>query len=205
MKPGKSYHHGNLRAAILQRAAEVIDSQGIEALTLRGIAKDLAVSHGAPNRHFSNKTALLSALAADGWLKVRDATLNAADKTNSDDPHIRLNAMGRGFLRWALHNRSLFRTLYHPDVNRFADEDLTKAVNGFSNTVRDAVEATQEDGRHPEVSLSILALYTNAVPTGVAMMLVDPLLEMDINLDIDIDEEAMIEQVINLVVPLSQQ
>ncbi|MGB0693864.1 MAG: TetR/AcrR family transcriptional regulator, partial [Pseudomonadales bacterium] len=48
----KPYHHGNLRAEIVQRAVEVIDSEGIEALTLRGVARDLGVSHGAPNRHF---------------------------------------------------------------------------------------------------------------------------------------------------------
>ena len=55
----RSYHHGNLAASILERAAEIIDEEGIEALTLRGIARDLGVSHGAPNRHFKNKACLL--------------------------------------------------------------------------------------------------------------------------------------------------
>ena len=45
----RSYHHGDLRQALLDRAAEVIQSRGIEALTLRGLARDLKVSHGAPN------------------------------------------------------------------------------------------------------------------------------------------------------------
>jgi len=200
MKSKKAYHHGNLRAEILQRAAQIIDSHGIEALTLRGIARDLQVSHGAPNRHFKNKAALLSALAADGWLKVRDATLDAADDIASDNPHTRLNAMGRGYLRWALHNRALFRTLYHPDVSRFADAELTEAITRFADTVEDAVAATQRQGRHPEVPLPILALYTNAVPTGVAMQLIDPLLVSDITAGFD--EETLIEQIINLVVPL---
>ena len=75
-----------------ERAAEIIDEEGIEALTLRGIARDLGVSHGAPNRHFQNKAALLAALAADGWLKARDATLNAAENTGS---HSRQNRTSR--------------------------------------------------------------------------------------------------------------
>ena len=70
----KNYHHGNLAEAILLRAAEIIDERGIEALSLRSVARDLNVSHSAPNRHFKSKTDLLSALALDGWLKVRDAT-----------------------------------------------------------------------------------------------------------------------------------
>ena len=201
-KQEKAYHHGNLRAEILQRAADVIDAEGIEALSLRGIARDLGVSHGAPNRHFKNKAALLSALATTGWLQVRDATLDAAEATGSDDPHVRLNAMGRGYMRWALNHRSLFRSLHHPDVSRFASDELKAAISGFAETVREAVKQTQEAGRHPEVPLDVLSLFTTAVPMGATIALLEPLREggMKINLE---DEEALIEQVINLVVPLS--
>ncbi len=194
------YHHGNLADAILERAAQIIDDQGIEALTLRGVARDLGVSHGAPNRHFKNKAALLSALATDGWLKIADATLRAADESPSSDSHVRLNAMGRAYMRWALNNRALFRTLYHPDVNRYASEELMSAIRRFSDAVRSAVEATQQDGRHPEVPLPILTMFTNAVPTGAALLLVDPLLRREV--EADVDQEALIEQVIDLVVPL---
>ena len=133
-----NYHHGNLAQALLTRAAEVIDEHGIEALTLRGLARDLDVSHGAPNRHFKNKAALLSALATEGWLKIRDATLEAANQTGSNNAHIRLNAMGRGYLRWALNNRALYRTIYHPDVSRYASAELLDAIDQFGKTVQDA-------------------------------------------------------------------
>ena len=197
-----AYHHGNLAPQILERAAEIIDEQGIDALSLRGIARDLGVSHAAPNRHFKNKAALLAALATDGWLRVKDATLTAAEATNSDDPRVRLNAMGRGFMRWALSHRALFRTLLHPDVARFADEDLVGAMQDFNNAVRDAVEASQAKGRHPDVPLAILSLYTNAVPFGAAMLLINPLLGADHPNLHGYDEEDLIEQVIKLVVPL---
>ena len=197
----KPYHHGNLAEAILLRAAEIIDQEGIEALTLRGIARDLGVSHGAPNRHFRNKAALLSALATEGWLQVRDATLAAAEATGSDSAHVRLNAMGRGYLRWALNNRALFRTTFHPDVNRQASAELKDAIDRFSDTVRDAIAATQREGRHPDVPLSVLTLFTNAVPTGAAVLLIDALTGSEI--EPDLEQDALIEQVINLVVPLN--
>jgi AcrR family transcriptional regulator len=197
----KPYHHGNLRAEILQRAVEVIDIEGIEALTLRGVARDLGVSHGAPNRHFSNKQALLSEIAAEGWTQVRDATLSAANETGSDDPHVRLNAMGRGYMRWALNHRPLFRTLFHPDVMRFATRELRSVMNEFADTVQEAVAATQAAGRHPLVPLPLLTLFTNAVPTGAAILLLDPILEGEMRAG-GVDQETLIEQVINLVVPL---
>ena len=187
---------------MLERAAEVIDQEGIEALSLRGIAKDLGVSHSAPNRHFKNKAALLSALATDGWQKAASATLQAAEATGNDNPHVRLNAMGRGYLRWAMENRALFRSIYHPDVSRQASEALAEAVEKFAATVRAEIEATQKDGRHPEVSLSVLTIFTNAVPTGAAMLLLDPLVGEQMASDEEI--EALIGGVINLVVPLPE-
>ena len=196
----KPYHHGSLAESLLLRAAEVIDEDGIEALTLRGIARDLGVSHGAPNRHFRNKTALLSALATEGWTQVFSATLSEADRTGSNNAHVRLNAMGRGYLRWALNHRALFRTIFHPEVNRQATPELKAAIDQFSRTIREAVRATQLEGRHPEVPLSVLAIFTNAVPTGAAVLLMDAVVDTDI--DPSLDQEALIEQVINLVVPL---
>lgn len=197
----KAYHHGNLAQAIIQLAAEIVAEKGVEALSLRGLARDLGVSHNAPSRHFKNKAALLSALATEGWAQATAASLSAAQATGSDDAHVRLNAMGRGVLRWGLTNQAMFRTLYHPDVNRHASEDLVEAIKKFKDTVRDAVSETQEQGRHPDVPLHILTLFTNAVPTGAALLLIDPLLA-----DTDVDDikarETLIEQLMDLVVPL---
>ena len=198
----KKYHHGHLAEAVLERAAQIIDERGIEALTLRGIARDLGVSHGAPNRHFKNKAALLAALATDAWSKILAATLEAADVTGSDDPHVRLNAMGRGYMRWAFKNRSLFRALLHPDVNRYATPELSQAIEEFSKTVRDAVQATQKAGRHTNVPLSVLNIYTNSVPAGAAMLMIDSL--MNSQFETDAQFEDIITQVINLVVPLPE-
>ena len=57
------YHHGDLRAALIARATEVIATGGVDALSLRELARDIGVSHGAPGRHFPDKQALLDAVA----------------------------------------------------------------------------------------------------------------------------------------------
>ena len=200
MNTSNSYHHGNLHNDILARGAEIIDEQGLDALSLRGIARDLGVSHAAPNRHFKNKAALLSALATDGWLKLKEATLSAANAAASQDPRARLNAMGRGYLHWALDNRALFRSIMHPDVTRTADEALLAAIQEFANAVRAEVHACQQVGHLSDLPLDTAALFTNAVPTGAAILLAEPILRSSSTVDTT-QIDTLVEQLIALVVP----
>ena len=194
-----TYHHGALRQALLQRAAEVIENDGIEALTLRGLARDLGVSHAAPNRHFRNKEELLATLAASAYEQMSAATLDAADAAG-DDPWVRLNAMGRGYLRWALEHRALFTTVVHPDLNRFVDAPLRQRIQKFQQTVRQACDAAQTAGRHRGVDPRILSLYTNAVPFGAALLVTHPVFAAEVQ-DQDLDE--LVAAVIDLVVPIA--
>ena len=194
-----AYHHGALRESLLARAAEVIEERGIEALTLRGLARDLGVSHGAPNRHFRSREDLLATLAATAWEQARDATLARAEAVG-DDPWVRLNAMGRGYLKWAIENRALFAVITHPDVNRFADDVLRESMQRFQTIVRDAVLATQATGRHPEVDPGVLTLYTNAVPFGAAMLFNHSVFASEVaGKDID----KLVADLVELVVPIA--
>lgn len=80
----RRYHHGDLRTALLRRAEEVLSEAGVDALSLRGIARDVGVSHAAPRRHFPDKQALLDALAAEGFARLGVA-LDAAAAGPADD------------------------------------------------------------------------------------------------------------------------
>lgn len=195
----KGYHHGALREALLARAAEVIEESGLEALTLRGLARDLGVSHGAPNRHFASREALIAALATKGFQEALAATLGTMAAAD-DDPWAQLNAMGRGYLRWALEHRTLFRVITHPDVTRLADPALRERMRETQQMVRDAVLATQADGRHPHVDPEILTLYTHAVPLGVAQLLSDPMYAPPRG-ERALDE--FVAQIVELVVPIA--
>jgi AcrR family transcriptional regulator len=58
----RPYHHGNLRAALLAQAEQTLREQGLEGLSLRELARQIGVSHGAPRRHFADRQALLLSL-----------------------------------------------------------------------------------------------------------------------------------------------
>ena len=196
-----TYHHGNLRDKILERAAEIIGEDGIEALSLRRIARDLGVSHGAPNRHFKSRAELLAELGAEAWFRARTAVLQAADDTGSDNPHIRLNAMGRGFLKWALNHGSLLAVIQHPDITRYVTSQLDIAMTDFRGLLQDTVIETQAAGRHPEVDSGLLALYTNAVPYGLATLMQD---HRNADLLSNDQQDQVIAELIELVVPIKQ-
>lgn len=65
-----AYHHGNLRAALLERAEQMLEFVGPHELSLRELARSVGVSHGAPRRHFADRQALLDALAETGFERL---------------------------------------------------------------------------------------------------------------------------------------
>src|SRR5271155_3547747 len=79
------YHHGDLRAALLKSAGEIIRDSGLEGLTLRACARKAGVSHGAPAHHFGNVTGLLTELAADGFERLAEAMGPTRVRNANDD------------------------------------------------------------------------------------------------------------------------
>ena len=68
--PKRPYHHGNLRAVLLEAALAEIAERGPQALSLRELARRAGVSHAAPAHHFGDKPGLLTAIAAEGFRRL---------------------------------------------------------------------------------------------------------------------------------------
>lgn len=192
-----SYHHGNLRKELLDRAARVIADQGIEALSLRALARDLGVSHAAPSRHFKDRTALLAALATEGHNKMREALTKAADAAG-DDPIARYNALGRETARFSIQNPAYFQAIEHPDVSRYSDDALQQSMDEYLTFVHEAAAEAQKAGWHPDKDLDVLNLFSVAGAMGTARLMVH-----SHRRDTHSEEEliALTEQVIDLIIP----
>ncbi|MES2343789.1 MAG: TetR family transcriptional regulator [Pseudomonadota bacterium] len=165
-----TYHHGNLRSALLDRAATVIAEEGIEALSLRALARDLGVSHAAPGRHFKDRADLLAALAAEGHRRMT-AALNTAATAAGDDPVARYNALGREVIAFSLRHPAYFQVTQHPEVERHSDPSLMAARQAFGDTVRAAAAAAQAVGWRPDEDLEALQLFSTAAALGAASVL----------------------------------
>jgi len=167
-----AYHHGNLREALLDRAAEVIAAEGVEALSLRGLARDLGVSHAAPSRHFADRRALLVALAREGFRRSIEAMDAGAERAGSD-PVARYRALGRSYVQFAIEHPSYFRAINHPEVLAHGDEALGAAKRAWFLRLRDGAEAARKAGWHPDFDLDTLVAFSCAAAMGAAALLSD--------------------------------
>jgi AcrR family transcriptional regulator len=108
-KPG-AYHHGDLRRALLDATLDLIGEHGPEGFTLRAAAQRAGVSDAAPYHHFSDKRALLLAVAAEGFDLLRERMEGAADEPGLS-PLERARRMGRAYVLFAAAHPSHFRVM----------------------------------------------------------------------------------------------
>ncbi|MEV0171479.1 TetR/AcrR family transcriptional regulator [Streptomyces sp. NPDC050803] len=104
-----------LRARLVDVGAELLAQEGVQALTLREIARRAGVSHGAPRRYFPTHLELLSAIARRGFTELADrATAATGDGTAS--PRAQLAALAEVYLRFALDNRGMYELMFRHDL-----------------------------------------------------------------------------------------
>ena len=101
MSTSSSYHHGDLRQAVLQEAGEVLEKEGLEALSLRELARRAEVSHNAPYRHFPDRDSLLAALVEEGFRMLADALKKRPR-----------HEMGEAYVDFALAHPARFRLMF---------------------------------------------------------------------------------------------
>jgi AcrR family transcriptional regulator len=104
-----SYHHGSLREALIADGRRLLVEEGVQAVTLRELARRAGVSHGAPGRHFADRDALLAAIAASGFQELTAALRSAAD---ASDLRTRLSQYFTTYVRFAVRNGPLVGLMF---------------------------------------------------------------------------------------------
>ena len=127
------YHHGDLRRALLDTALEAVGEQGPAALSLRDVARRAGVSHAAPTHHFRDKTALLTALAAEGWSLLADALGEAAADGRD------FAELGVAYVVFATSHPAHFAVMRAPGLARGDDPDLVAAMERARAQLRSGV------------------------------------------------------------------
>ncbi|WP_405180510.1 TetR/AcrR family transcriptional regulator [Nocardia sp. NBC_01377] len=122
----RSYHHGDLRAELLQRAETTLRESGVDGLSLRQLARDVGVSHAAPTRHFRDKQALLDALAVAGFERL-GASFDALTPAESFAEPMR--AMALTYLRFATENSALLALMFARRHSPVAGDEMSRAVD----------------------------------------------------------------------------
>jgi len=189
----RPYHHGALREALLAAAEVILERDGVEALTLRGAAREAGVSHGSPAHHFGDLSGLLSDLAATGFMRFHER-LRAAVAVAGPHPRARVVGLCRGYVGFARDSPGLFQLMFRSGRLDWSRPALATAGAGAF-----ALLMEQEDGEPPaEFSVAHLATVTAhwSLAHGLAMLLIDgrlgPIMERVSGPDVETLVEAVL-------------
>lgn len=146
MTATKSYHHGNLRQALIGAAIKSVETHGHEQLSLRELAQTVDVSPGAPYRHFEDRLTLLAAVAEEGCRDLDARRAEAVGKVA--DPRERLYIHCKVLLAFANEREALFNLMFDPqllgEIERFpgykaaSDKTYNVIVDAFLEILPEA-------------------------------------------------------------------
>ena len=170
----KSYHHGDLRSALIKAGLLVLQKDGLEALSLRRVAREAEVSAMAPYRHFKDKQSLLAAISEKGFLELYQM-MEKAKESNPGD----LDAAGQAYLAFAQKEPDTYRLMFTQNILCEGDiEDSLKEAGGSAfNSLVETIEIGIEKKRIDATNSVDLALGAWSMVHGVSMLLIDGILQ----------------------------
>lgn len=136
-----AYHHGNLRAALIEAAGALLETEGLEGLSLRAAARAVGVSQTAPYRHFADREALLAAVAAEGFKDLL-ARIDRSVNPHADSPHDAVAAIGGAYVMYAAECKAHFRLMFGRDIRERARHD---ALSGATEEVAQRIGRILKD------------------------------------------------------------
>jgi AcrR family transcriptional regulator len=132
-----TYHHGDLKAVILAKAATLVAERGADGISLRELAREAGVSHAAPAHHFTDRRGLFTALAAEGWLLLAAALADAGPEF--------IDA-GMAYVRFALDHPGHYAVMFDRSLVDPEDPELVAAVGAAGTELAQGV-GTLDDAR----------------------------------------------------------
>jgi AcrR family transcriptional regulator len=165
---GGRYHHGDLRAALIDTAVELIGERGVREFSLAEASRRLGVAVSAPYAHFADREDLLAAVAVRAYEIFTGALLPEMTKfAQSAD---RMAAMARGYIRFAAYHRPLFEVLYEAGLDKVRHPEIEAAEQPLNDAFLDTVRSLTDGD---ETRAEDLATAMEATARGYAMLLLD--------------------------------
>jgi len=167
----RPYHHGTLRTTLLAEAERTLRDDGLEALSLRDLARQAGVSHAAPRRHFADRQALLDALAEAGFARLDDEMHQAIDGAGQDY-EARLRAVAAGYVRFATRDAALLELMFGAKNARHVEppDTLLAAAERVFSAFGDLIGTGQQAGVLPPGDPERLRLLLVATLQGIAAL-----------------------------------
>lgn len=178
-----TYHHGDLRRALIQAALELAAEEKDWNFSLREVARRAGVSHNAPYNHFPHKGDLLDAAAAAGHDLLRSELTAAVAKIA--DPRVAFAKMGFAYVSFGTRNPALYRLMFsvgpiRPGRSSEVVLVWVAARPALENILRRGARIGIFDpALTRKLELQTAALYTWAVVHGLTMLAIDGLANVE--------------------------
>jgi AcrR family transcriptional regulator len=166
-----AYHHGDLRNSLLAAAEPLLAQKGVTALSLREVAKAAGVSHTAPYRHFHDKTALIEALAAEGFYRLQQGC-EEAQTSYPDKPERQLLEAGMAYLFFAIEKPAIVHLMFGGVIS--LDDcgvDLKQAADAAFASLVQIVSNGQKAGIYQKANVIDLTMTAWSTVYGLSLMI----------------------------------
>ena len=170
-KPARTYHHGDLRNALIDAGLAALEVHDASELSLRALARDLGVSANAVYRHFADKNALLAALAAEGFRRFAQAQ-HLAHQAGQGDAAV----TGLAYVQFAQRHPALFRLMFGRFTRTCVEPTLQEsAMAAFEQLLTHSRSPTAPGGRDAPVDEATLmrALARWSLVHGLSHLLLE--------------------------------
>ncbi|OBI54556.1 TetR/AcrR family transcriptional regulator [Mycobacterium sp. E787] len=146
-----SYHHGDLRAAILAEAARLVAERGADGVSLRELARSAGVSHAAPAHHFTDRRGVFTALAAQGFQLLTEALTDARG---------RFTDAALAYVRFALEHPGHYRVMFDKSLLDSADPQLAAAESAAGAELSRGVASLRDPHARADPAAAQLAAWS---------------------------------------------
>ena len=187
---GKSYHHGDLKEALLQASLELVNEKGPHGFTLAEVCRKAGVSVAAPYRHYRDKEALLAAIATSGFESYHRELAQTLDHS-LDKSFDALRALARTYVSFALANPPRYRVMFGSDLSKAKFPELYATARRAFDVVFCTVENCLLASQRSTENTYVLSLLVWSHCHGIATLCVDGFLR-------EIAVEGQVEHLIDL-------
>jgi AcrR family transcriptional regulator len=173
-RPKASYHHGDLRHALLEAALSLVAERSVAELSLREVARRAGVTYAAPYHHFADKSALLAAVACQGFEGlVAELERAAARRTTLETE---LLAMAEAYVAFAIAHPSHYRVMFLPEVKESLDASALRAAGdrAFGMLLERVARARPDTSEREH---RVLATTVWAALHGLSLLTIDGVLQ----------------------------
>jgi AcrR family transcriptional regulator len=172
-KRSAPYHHGNLKQALIDATVALIMQNGAANVTVAQAAKQAGVSSGAPFRHFSDRKALMTAVALDAMELFKGEISKAMEEMGNHDALAKFGAIGQAFIRWSFHHPAHFEIISTRSLIDFDNSSLRENNDGIRTLMGSLLTQASEQGLLKRDDIANLGIEARALVYGLARMYID--------------------------------